>query len=52
MKFKRSRQELSTDVAEHWPILKNKGVELILIIFQDRPMFGHIIQKVSARAFH
>jgi len=54
MKFKRSRQELSIDVAEHWPILKIKGVELILIIFQDRPMFGHtrIIQKVSARAFH
>jgi len=24
----------------------------ILVVFQDRPMFGHIIQKVSARAFH
>jgi len=23
----------------------------ILVIFRDRPMFSHIIQKVSARAF-
>ena len=28
------------------------GVERILVIFQHRPMFSHIIQKVSARAFH
>jgi len=28
------------------------GVVRILVIFQDRPMFSHIIQKVSARAFH
>jgi len=28
------------------------GVVRILVNFQDRPMFGHIIQKVSARAFH
>ena len=28
------------------------GVIRILVIFQDRPMFSHIIQKVSARAFH
>jgi len=28
------------------------GVSCILVIFQDRPMFSHIIQKVSARAFH
>ena len=24
----------------------------VLNIFEDRPMFSHIIQKVSARAFH
>ena len=24
----------------------------VLVIFQDRPMFSHIIQKVSAKAFH
>jgi len=29
-----------------------KGVSLKSIIFQDRPMFSHISQKVSARAFH
>jgi len=28
------------------------GVVRILVIFQDRPMFSLIIQKVSARAFH
>jgi len=28
------------------------GLVRILIMFQDRPMFSHIIQKVSARAFH
>jgi len=39
------------NVAEHRSILKNKGVVRILVIFQDRPMFRHIIQKVSARAF-
>jgi len=49
--FKRSRRELSVDVAEHRPILKNKGVVRILVIFQDRLMFSHIVQKVSARAF-
>ena len=27
------------------------GVVRILLIFQGRPMFSHIIQKVSARAF-
>ena len=41
--FKRSRRELSIDVAEHRSILKNKGVERILVIFPDRPMFSHII---------
>jgi len=50
--FKRSRRELSIDVAEHRPILKNKGAVRILVIFQYRPMFCHIIQKVSARGFH
>ena len=28
------------------------GVVRTLVIFQDRPMFSHIIKKVSARAFH
>jgi len=28
------------------------GVVRISVIFQDRPMCSHIIQKVSARAFH
>jgi len=27
------------------------GVGRISVIFQDRPMFGHIIQKVSAESF-
>ena len=52
MSFKRSRRELSTDVAENRSILKNKGVVRILVIFQDIPVFSHISQKVSARAFH
>ena len=50
--FKRSRRELSIDVAEHKSMSKNKGVVRILVIFQDKPMFSHIIRKVSARAFH
>jgi len=41
--FKRSRRELSIDVAEHRSILKNKKAVRSLIIFQDRPMFSHII---------
>ena len=49
--FKRSRRELSIDMAERWPIFKNKVAARILVIFQDRPVFSHIIQKVSARAF-
>jgi len=28
------------------------GVDRILVISQDGPMFSHIIEKVSARAFH
>jgi len=28
------------------------GVVRILVIFQERPVFSHIIQKVSARAFN
>jgi len=47
-----SPQELSIDAAEHRPILKSKGAVRILVIFQDRPMFSHIIQKVLSRAFH
>jgi len=50
--FKRSRRELSIDVAENMFILKDKGVERILVIFQDRPMFSNIIKKAPARAFH
>jgi len=50
--FKRARRELSIDVTEHGSILKGNGVMCILVIFQDRPMFSHIIEKVSARAFH
>jgi len=50
--FKRSRRELSIDVAENRSILKNKGVVRILVIFQDRPMFSHIIRKVLTRGFN
>jgi len=50
--FKRSWQELSIDVTEHGSILKNEGVKRISVIFHDRPVFSHIIQEVSARAFH
>jgi len=50
--FKRSRRELSIDVAEHRSTLKIKEVVRVWVIFRGRPMFSHIIQKVSARAFH
>ena len=50
--FKRSQRELSIDVAEHSSIMKNMGAMRILVIFQDRPMFSHIFQKVSGRAFY
>jgi len=50
--FKRARRERSIDVAEHRFILKNKGVMHVLVIFKDRPMFSHIIQKVSTGAFY
>ena len=52
MSSKRSRRELSIDAAEHRSILGNKGNELISVNFQDRSMFSHAIEKVSARAFH
>jgi len=48
--FKRSRRGLSIDMAEHGPFFENKGIMRILVIFQDRPMLSHIIEKVSARA--
>jgi len=32
-------------MAEHRSILKSKGVVRILVIFQDRPVFSHIIRK-------
>jgi len=35
--FKRSRRELSIDVAEHRSILKDEGEMRILVIFHDRP---------------
>jgi len=50
--LKRSRRDLSIDVAEHRSTFENKGVMRILVKFQDRPMFSHIIEKISARAFH
>ena len=46
--FKRSRRELSIDVAEHRSILENKGVERILVIFQDN-QFSAISFKRSCR---
>jgi len=50
--FKRSRRELSIDVAEHRSTLKNKGVVRIFVVFRDRPLLSRVIQRVSARAFH
>ena len=50
--FERSRRKLSIDVTQHRSILKNKGEMRILVIFQNKPMFSHIIRKVSAKAFH
>jgi len=50
--LKKPRQELFIDDAGHESILKIKGVMRILVTFQERPMFSHIIQKVLARAFH
>jgi len=47
--FKKSRRELSIDVAEYSFVSKNKGVVRILVVFQDRPTFSHIIQKISRR---
>jgi len=35
-----------------WVCETKTGVVRILVIFQDRHMFSHIIQKVWARAFH
>ena len=51
MRFKRSRRELSDVVGEHMSIWKNKEVVHILVILQDRPIFSHVIQKISARDF-
>jgi len=48
--LKWSRRELSIDVAERKSILKNKKEVRILVIFQDRSMFSHIIEKISASA--
>jgi len=38
-KIQRSGRKISIDAAERRPILKNKGVVRIFVIFQDRPMF-------------
>jgi len=51
--FERFRRELySINVAELMSISKNRGVKRISVIFQDIPMLSHIIQRISARAFH
>jgi len=49
--LKWSRRDLSYSVAEHRSVLENQRVVRILVIFQDRPMFSHIIETASARAF-
>jgi len=38
-------------MVEHRSILKNNHYAQYSLIFQDRYMFNHIIQKVSAGAF-
>jgi len=50
--FERSRREFSIGVAEHGSIFKNKRVVRNFVIFQDRPMFSHIIRNASVWAFH
>ena len=50
--FKRSRRERTIVVAEHRSMLKINGLMCIFVTFQERLMFSHIIQRVSARAFH
>jgi len=49
--FKRSRRELSIDVAERRSTSKNKGVVRIFVIFKI-DLCSAIIQKVPARAFY
>jgi len=49
--FKRFGRELSNDMAQHESILKNKGIERILVYFQDRHMFSHINGKLSPSPF-
>jgi len=48
--FKRYRQVCSIDVAEHSPILKSKGVQRVLVSFQDKPMVSLMMSKWSRRA--
>ena len=50
--LKMPRQKRFIDAAEHRSISKTEGEVRISVIFQDRPMLSHIIEKVSARAFH
>ena len=46
-----SCRDLSIDMAEYRPILKNNQNTLYSLIFQDRSMFSHIIGKPSPRPF-
>jgi len=46
-----SRRDLVNDMAEHRPILKNNQNTHYSLVFQDRPMFSHIIEKLSPRPF-
>ena len=48
MRDRSGRRDLSIDVTEIRSILKNKGVVRIFVIFQGRPVFSHITEKVSA----
>jgi len=41
-----SRRDLLNDKVELRPVVKNKGVVRILVIFQHRPMFSYINGKL------
>jgi len=45
-------RDLLNDMADHGLSLKNNQNTHYSLIFRDEIMFSHIIQKVSARAFH
>jgi len=44
-----SRRELLDDMAEYRPILENKQNTHYSLIFQDRPMFSSINEKLSPK---